>query len=169
MFQINWATMPYFRSQFSNILLIINTYAVFSHYDSTPIHWNAQHTEFRRGVPGDTVSLGASQTPQSPSADSILEAQSHPQQSWCYGHCGEMWKTIFASLSRKACMVLIALSLVITMISVILAIWWSVTRDDISGGWTLGGFVVSISAIALGIAGILHRRECKCWDSQQYI
>jgi hypothetical protein len=58
--------------------------------------------------------------------------------------------------STRSCMVMIALSLMVTMISVILAIWWWVTRNDISAGCTLGGYMVSVSAVIVGIAALIE-------------
>jgi hypothetical protein len=102
----------------------------------------------------------------SPLPDHILNSQSSRPWSWHYwARVFESWQKWLLLWITKACVALIILSLMIIMISLILAIWWSVTRNDIQGGCTLGGYMVSISAIIVGIAGLLHRPKCKCWIS----
>ena len=68
--------------------------------------------------------------------------------------------------SIQICTMLIIGSVMLGILSLILAIWWSISHDDLSGGFTLGGYVVSVSAVLIGAMGIFHRRKCYCWSEE---
>jgi hypothetical protein len=68
--------------------------------------------------------------------------------------------------SVQICIILIIGSVTLGILSLILAIWWSISHDDLSGGFTLGGYIVSVSAVLIGAIGIFHRRKCHCWSEE---
>jgi hypothetical protein len=156
-------TMETRANSLPRIPLTINIHSVILLYTSSTVARNACNAEARYDGHGNIELYPSPAMLSGSSADYSLEAQSNPHRSWHFrNNIWVAWRSILASSFTKACVVMIVLSLVITAISLILAVWWSVTRNDISGGCTLGGYVVSVSAVVVGIAGLLHRRRCNC-------
>jgi hypothetical protein len=46
--------------------------------------------------------------------------------------------------------------------SLVLAVWWSATRDDISGGFTLGAYILAAATLPTGLASYSHSFYCRC-------
>lgn len=64
----------------------------------------------------------------------------------------------------RMCIFLICLFLLTLALSLSLALWWAETHDDISGGFTVGSYIVAIAGIPIGLASLIHFRSCKCWE-----
>ena len=44
----------------------------------------------------------------------------------------------------------IALYIVVALLSLVLALWWTIAHDDISGGFTMGAYVWGVAVFPLG-------------------
>ena len=67
----------------------------------------------------------------------------------------------------RPCIFLIILAFLAFAISLSLAMWWSVSRNDVSGGFTIGSYIVAVVALPIGIASYQHSRSgCQCWQAR---
>jgi len=72
-----------------------------------------------------------------------------------------------ALLQIRTCHVLILLGAFTILASFCGALWRSVQRDDMSGGFTLASYILAVGVfIVLGMTGI-HARTCVCWQKQK--
>ena len=71
------------------------------------------------------------------------------------------------SLHLKLCYIIIAGVLLSICTSTIVGIWWTIKRHDISGGFTLAGFITTATNSPLGFVHYQHRPACKCWRTEQ--
>lgn len=67
----------------------------------------------------------------------------------------------------RMCTVFLLLSLLAFILSLAVAMWWTSTRNDISGGFTVGSYVVGVVGLPLGLAGLGHYRVCRCWKTKR--
>jgi len=66
----------------------------------------------------------------------------------------------------QPCVVLIIFTFLAFAGSLSFAVWWSVSRNDVSGGFTIGSYIVAVIALPIGIASYQHSRSgCQCWQS----
>lgn len=63
----------------------------------------------------------------------------------------------------RPCYILIGVSLVGFSLSLALALWWALTHDDISGGFTVGGYIIAATGLLLVVPGYRHSQLCQCW------
>ena len=49
----------------------------------------------------------------------------------------------------RLCHVIIAIGLLTLLISLTIALWWSLTKNDVSGGFTMAAYVVAIAGLPL--------------------
>jgi hypothetical protein len=151
---------------FLNKLTIVNLYSTVNFNGLTFVPGQSRCIEFESSHYRNIDASEQSVATLSPSTDCMLESQ-HPRRwrRYFWQDMCQTWKNKLLLSFTKACVLMILLSLIITVVSLVLAVWWSVTRNDIQGGCALGGYVVSVSAVVVGMAGLLHRRKCKCWVS----
>jgi len=71
------------------------------------------------------------------------------------------------SLHLKLCYIIIAGVLLSICTSTIVGIWWTIKKHDISGGFTLAGFITTATNSPLGFVHYQHRPACKCWRTEQ--
>jgi len=72
-----------------------------------------------------------------------------------------------ALLQIRTCHVLILLGAFTILASFCGALWRSIQRDDMSGGFTLASYILGVGVfIVLGMTGI-HARTCVCWQKQK--
>ena len=67
----------------------------------------------------------------------------------------------------RLCHVIIAIGLLTLLISLTIALWWSLTKNDVSGGFTMAAYIVAIAGLPLGSIQIRHNRRCKCWRDKR--
>jgi hypothetical protein len=66
----------------------------------------------------------------------------------------------------RVCIVLISALLGMFTLSLTLALWYSISYNDYSSGFTIGSYIVGAAMMVLGGAGWAHRPACKCWESK---
>ncbi|KAM0814647.1 hypothetical protein AB5N19_00437 [Seiridium cardinale] len=54
------------------------------------------------------------------------------------------------------CFYLLAATLFATLGSLLLAIWWSVSHGDVSGGFTMGAYVATVAGLPIAAGGLVH-------------
>lgn len=81
------------------------------------------------------------------------------------------WKgAFFVSRSMRSyrcirpCHVLIALGFITIVGSLAPAIWRSTNRNDISGGFSLGQYILGAGVFVIGSIVMIHSKKCTCWD-----
>lgn len=67
----------------------------------------------------------------------------------------------------RLCHVIIAIGLLTLLVSLTIALWWSLTKNDVSGGFTMAAYIVAIVGLPLGSIQIRHNRRCKCWRNRR--
>ncbi|KAI1389648.1 uncharacterized protein F4822DRAFT_399098 [Hypoxylon trugodes] len=51
--------------------------------------------------------------------------------------------------------------------SFVVSVCWSVIREDVSGGFTMGSYIIAVPGVAIAIVGYLHREHCQCWKRRK--
>ncbi|KAH6682864.1 hypothetical protein B0J14DRAFT_556139 [Halenospora varia] len=69
---------------------------------------------------------------------------------------GPRWKWL-------PCYTLILIDALAILSSLTLALWWSITRNDVSGGFTMAAYIVAVFGVPLGCLQIMHNKRCRCW------
>jgi hypothetical protein len=120
---------------------------------NTPVHWllDIEQQKDRlqnKGVPSDN--------PLNATTSETSEAPPHLKEK----DTSDMKKTD----SPKVCILLIIGCVTLGILSLVLSLWWTTSHNDISGGFTLGSYVLSISAVLMALLGVFHKRKCHCWD-----
>lgn len=64
----------------------------------------------------------------------------------------------------QTCYVLIFLGVLTIIGSLIPAIWRSVTRNDIQGGFSLAQYILGVGVFVIGFIVAIHSRTCTCWQ-----
>ncbi|KAK6070232.1 hypothetical protein SCUP234_10292 [Seiridium cupressi] len=54
------------------------------------------------------------------------------------------------------CFYILATTLVVTLGSLLLAIWWSVSHGDVSGGFAMGAYVATVAGLPIAAGGLFH-------------
>jgi hypothetical protein len=72
------------------------------------------------------------------------------------------WFRYLFHLARPCHLILLGITFS-SMLSLTLSLWWSFTRNDISGGFTLGAWILAVAAMPIGFASYRHNSECLCW------
>lgn len=49
--------------------------------------------------------------------------------------------------------------------SLVPALWRSIRRNDLSGGFTLAQYILGVGALVVGCAVAIHSKTCTCWSS----
>ncbi|KAI1330726.1 hypothetical protein F5Y16DRAFT_362483 [Xylariaceae sp. FL0255] len=69
--------------------------------------------------------------------------------------------------SKRVCYYLIAGLVFGISASLVIALWWAYSKDDISGGFTVGSYVTGVVALSLAAAGLFHAPRCRCWKEEE--
>lgn len=65
---------------------------------------------------------------------------------------------------KRPCHVLIALGVLTIIGSLAPALWRSTKRDDLSGGFSLGQYILAVGVFAVGCMVAVHSKTCTCWQ-----
>ena len=65
--------------------------------------------------------------------------------------------------SWRGCVILIVLCATTVLTSLSLALWWSMMHRDVSGGFTMGGYIVAVGGVILYPIQARHSKTCQCW------
>ncbi|KAI2642024.1 hypothetical protein GGS21DRAFT_486882 [Xylaria nigripes] len=65
---------------------------------------------------------------------------------------------------RRICYYLIATVVVGVAASLGIALWWGLSRGDVSAGFTMGSYVVALVALVVAVFGAVHWPRCRCWS-----
>lgn len=68
-----------------------------------------------------------------------------------------------APLQRRTCFILIGVASGTILASLSIALWWSMTAHDVSGGFTMAGYIVALGGIIMYPIQSAHSRNCTCW------
>ncbi|KAK3720374.1 hypothetical protein LTR37_003785 [Vermiconidia calcicola] len=64
----------------------------------------------------------------------------------------------------RTCIILIVLCAATILFSLTIALWWTLTHhNDVSGGFTMGGYIVAVSGLPLYVMQNRHSKDCRCW------
>ena len=66
--------------------------------------------------------------------------------------------------SIRPCYILMFLGFLTILGSLIPAIWRSVARDDISGGFSLAQYILGVGVFVIGCMVAVHSKSCTCWQ-----
>ena len=64
------------------------------------------------------------------------------------------------------CYIVICMGLLTFLGSFTLALWWSFTRNDVSGGFTMAAYIVAIGGLPLASMQMRHNHRCHCWKNK---
>lgn len=64
----------------------------------------------------------------------------------------------------RTCHILIFLSILVILGSLIPALWRSIARDDIQGGFSLAQYILGVGVFVIGCIVAIHSRKCTCWQ-----
>ena len=119
-------------------------------------------------IPLRNLSIAQSAEIQRPSQHAWLPSSESPR--WPYAgqctilqqalilKCRRSWKTI------KTCHLLIFLGFLTILGSLIPALWRSVARHDIQGGFSLAQYILGVGVFVVGCMVAVHSRRCTCWQ-----
>lgn len=114
-----------------------------------------------------------------PTATQISPIQLIPQHPWL--PCSELprwpysdqYKIIQRSLISRSrrflklvrtCHILLFLGFLTIVGSLIPALWRSVARNDIQGGFSLAQYILGVGVFIIGFFVAIHSRTCTCWQ-----
>ncbi|MCJ1458337.1 hypothetical protein MMC28_008708 [Mycoblastus sanguinarius] len=63
----------------------------------------------------------------------------------------------------RPCYILIVLGFLTIVGSLAPALWRSADRDDLSGGFSLGQYILGVGVFVIGCAVAIHSKTCTCW------
>lgn len=64
----------------------------------------------------------------------------------------------------RTCHILIFLGFLTILGSLIPALWRSVARNDIQGGFSLAQYILAVGVFVIGCILAIHSRTCTCWQ-----
>lgn len=64
----------------------------------------------------------------------------------------------------RPCYVLLALGVLTVVGSLTPALWRSIDRDDLSGGFTLAQYILGVGVFVVGPIVAIHSKTCTCWQ-----
>ncbi|KAF2877637.1 hypothetical protein BDV95DRAFT_154047 [Massariosphaeria phaeospora] len=62
------------------------------------------------------------------------------------------------------CFILASLAFLGVSSSLALSLWWSIAHADVSGGFTMGAYIVAVFGVPMGVVGYRHSQTCRCWE-----
>lgn len=66
--------------------------------------------------------------------------------------------------SIRTCHIFIFLGFLTILGSLVPAIWRSVARNDISGGFSLAQYILGVGVFVIGCMVAVHSKNCTCWQ-----
>jgi hypothetical protein len=72
----------------------------------------------------------------------------------------------YSKFSSRPCFMILTAIILTLCISLGLSLWWTIMRDDISGGFTVGGYVIAAGTLPIGFVSYRHNESCRCWRSR---
>ena len=118
-------------------------------------------------------------TISAPATPRISQVQPTPQhrwlplsefQDWPYAEQYTILQRSLALRFRRflilvrTCHILIFLGFLTILGSLIPALWRSVARNDIQGGFSLAQYILGVGVFIIGFAVAIHSRTCTCWQ-----
>ena len=64
----------------------------------------------------------------------------------------------------RTCHILIFLGILAVLGSLVPALWRSIARDDISGGFSLAQYILGVGVFVIGCMVAIHSKTCTCWQ-----
>jgi hypothetical protein len=52
------------------------------------------------------------------------------------------------------------------VLSFSMSLWWTVEKNDISGGFTMGSWILAVATLPIGFANYRHSTDCQCWKKR---
>ena len=89
---------------------------------------------------------------------------------WPYSENYTTFRRSLISRSRhllkpiRTCHILVFLGLLTILGSLIPALWRSVARNDIQGGFSLAQYILGVGVFVIGFTVAIHSRTCTCWE-----
>lgn len=71
------------------------------------------------------------------------------------------------SFRFRVCHVVICIGILTFVGSLTLALWWSMVKNDVSGGFTMAAYVVAVGGLPLASIQIRHNQRCRCWKNSR--
>ena len=114
-----------------------------------------------------------------PAAAQLSRTQLTPRHLWLPLSESPLWpySEHYATLSRsltvrlrrvlkliRTCHMLILLGFLTILGSLIPALWRSVARNDIQGGFSLAQYILGVGVFVIGFMVAIHSRTCTCWQ-----
>ncbi|OTA85777.1 hypothetical protein M434DRAFT_36027 [Hypoxylon sp. CO27-5] len=53
--------------------------------------------------------------------------------------------------------------------SLVISLWWSADHDDVSGGFGIGSYMLTLSSAIVAVTSYAHRSTCRCWKREQVL
>lgn len=69
----------------------------------------------------------------------------------------------------RFCHIVICIGLLTFLGSLTLALWWSLARNDVSGGFTMAAYIVAVGGLPLASIQMRHNQRCNCWKKGKEI
>ena len=66
--------------------------------------------------------------------------------------------------NRRPCYILIIIGVITIILSLGAALWRSAARHDVSGGFSLGQYILGVGVFVDGTIAVIHSKTCKCWQ-----
>ena len=88
--------------------------------------------------------------PESPHVSSVSILTSHKPSRCC------RW---------RVCHTIICIGILTFIGSLTLAMWWSMAKDDVSGGFTMAAYIVAVGGLPLASIQMRHNQRCRCWKN----
>ncbi|KAI1128217.1 hypothetical protein F5Y10DRAFT_241118 [Nemania abortiva] len=130
--------------------------------DLDPYHLEAGPP--RRKLPARKTTPGRSLIGSTASVTSMDEAQGHASSqnnNATTAQEGQLLPPLPAI--RKICYYLIATVIFGVVASLGIALWWAQVQGDVSDGFTIGGYIIAVDALAVAVVSLVHRPRCRCW------
>lgn len=114
-----------------------------------------------------------------PATAQLLHVQLTPQHRWLPlselpdWPYAKQYTTLQRSLTLKfrrllklirTCHIMIFLGFLTILGSLIPALWRSVARNDIQGGFSLAQYILGVGVFVIGFIVAIHSRTCTCWQ-----
>ena len=110
---------------------------------------------------GDAVLITYLGSTVSVKQPSTLSGSPTPLLEALYKSCYNAFRQI------STCTWFVVLFCVVNSLGTALSIWWSLWKDDVSGGFTVGTFVTGAGCGAVNKLHSRHREDCRCRRSEQ--
>lgn len=150
------------------------------------IHPNRQHVETRFLYNQSSRSYSLDSKPENrviasstPATTQLPTTQLTPQHPWLpfseypcwpYSEQRSLLQRLLALRFRRflklvrTCHILIFLGFLTILGSLVPALWRSVARNDIQGGFSLAQYILGVGVFVIGFVTAIHSRTCTCWQ-----